>query len=42
MCFPKRTSRLIQFQQFLVLGGDFVLPGGLGKFAGYLRSGNGV
>jgi hypothetical protein len=42
MRFPKRTSRLVQFQQFPVLGGDFLLPGGLGKFAGCLRDGNGV
>ena len=42
MGFPKRMAGLIQFQQFLVLGGDFFLSGGLGQLAGYLRGDNGV
>jgi hypothetical protein len=33
---------LIQFQQFLVLGGDFFLSGELCQLAGSLRGGNGV
>ena len=42
MGFPKRLAGLIQFQQFLVLGGDFFLSGKLCQLAGSLRCGDGV